>query len=411
MQYDLVVFSETHQDDDSFSLANKLYSFESMLDNTYKVESLVYESGFLKYVTAATQIRNASISNFIPNSSIIDPTVNNFFAVRRNGFGPLVEGSGKLIEAYHNYYFQRITYYRNRIVIALILTLIIIIISRIALVLHFLAVNKTNYKAFSILGYVSPEITNQLIDKCRKYLDKNLYSDRETENKNIVEGVSQSSRRNDSEVNKSQESNDKRRLSQRSQDEQSNFTQQMENSEFHDVSENIQVAPMVFVTERRNAIASPLSSHRGLLELDSARLKPSEPREALPTKEEPLKSEIQTLKTNPKKQEHENFEETVEDRIQKLQDAGRNQKLGVIIRMFLSILPWVIIHSLELVFFHDRFFNHMETTLLYLRANSYQQANMWYLSAFSLEEIAEAQNFTDIYSYPGNTVYIFSLFT
>lgn len=382
-----------------------------MQDGNYKVESLLYESAFTKYIAAATQIRNASLDKFIPNPNIIDPTLDNFFAIRKNGLGPLRDGSAALITAYYTYYLTRVNYYKTYILIGLILTLLMLVLSRTLMIVNVISAIKTNYKAFSVLGYVPPEITQQLIDKCQKYLDKNSFSEKEAENKNLMEAASQSSQRNDSEANKSHESNgNQRRLSQKSHDENiSQYTHQMENSEFQDVSENVKIAPMVFLSERRNAIASPsLSSHRGLLELDSARVKPFESRELSLAKEEPKKAPVLTLKMNTKKEEvNENFEEIIQDRIQKLQDAGKSQNSSTIVRMLLAILPWLLLHTLEYTLFFQKYFNYMELSFKYLQVSAYQQANIWYLNAYSLEEIAEAGNLTSVYVYPGNFIYIF----
>mmetsp|Transcript_30138 Transcript_30138/g.27497 ORF Transcript_30138/g.27497 Transcript_30138/m.27497 type:complete len:92 (-) Transcript_30138:1826-2101(-) len=91
--------------------------------------------------------------------------------MRRNGLGPLREGSMTAGDDYLDFYSEREDVFQTRYLVIMIVSVIILVIFLVILIPITFAVYKTNNKVMSLFGYINFEDIEEMIGRCEIFID------------------------------------------------------------------------------------------------------------------------------------------------------------------------------------------------------------------------------------------------
>ena len=414
-------------DSQSFTLEHMVDVDTSTLEVHIRYEDRIYTDSVFQYITAASSIRNSSIANII-NIASTDSTPKNFYFVRRNGLGPLRQGSEAEALNFYNFYLDTADDYNTTFQIIMIVAIIVIALSDMILIPIVFSVHKTNDRVLAFFGFIPISEITELAAKCERYVQNYIEDHKQVRNYSF-EG--------------SEEEQEHLPHSQRTENAENSYLESQGNQEEEvvegdsinpdtsmqlDVSEKIEVSPIQNFRQAPNKQATlnvPNNSKRANTTggKSDRREMTSGEHTALKAKQDIMmlssqdnskaalnknqsginKDDVKrtTMKDDEKKKEELENDEAANDRSQKLLNSRNNRRASVVIQFVLIAAIFGIYFLIDFLAIESNFLNHVRQTLEHLKLTSERMPMIRYLQAFTLEEISEG-NTKAMYNYSSN---------
>lgn len=400
------------------------FTIESMIsDTTTSTESRIYTDSVFQYITAASSIRNSTISNIILTGTT-DSTPKNFFFVRRNGLGPLREGSQAEALNFYNFYLKTADDYNTKFKIIMIVAILVIALSDMVLIPIVFSVHKTNDRVLAFFGYIPISEITELAAKCENYVQNYIEDHKQVKNYSF-----------------SDEEQEHLPHSQRTENAENSYLDSQQNEEEEvvegdsinpdtsqlDVSEKIEVSPVQNFRQSTPNKQATLNVPNNAKRVNTGgksdrREMTSGEQTALKSKQDMMMLSSQdnskvalknqsginrddlkrtTMKDEDKKKEEAENDEAANDRSQKLLNSRNNRRTSVVIQFVVIAAIFGIYFLLDFVVIESNFLSNIRKTLAHLKLSAERMPNIRYLLAFTLEEIATGGNWNMLYNYAG----------
>lgn len=413
VQFDIMKATETLESDGVHTYDSQSVWLETKLDATLKAESRVYTDAIFQFITAASTVRNASLITLV-NSTHSDNK--NFYFVRKNGLGPLRDGSEKEAEIFYNYYVDKTDNYNTLFLVIMIVGIIVLIISDIILIPIVFSVHKTNNRVLSLFGFIPSNEIDELASKCEEYMEKYLEDHKE---------------RRDYSFEASEE--DQVELSNRVDNNESSYLEVSQVQEVNggnndmtqgasinlDVSEKIRGNPMTLFNRH-----DPLKDSLQVPAQSAAKNnggKPGVPTSSVALSQEKSHVSLATSNLDPllyskqlgndknhakeeekKKDDAELEAELAYTKSQKLLNSKDNRRSKVMIQFIGLACIFGVYFLISYLWIEKDFIDNTKKNLQHLKLSAQRMSEIRYLNVFSLEEISEA-NETDVYYFVNMT--------
>jgi uncharacterized protein YcnI len=392
-----------------------LFQIEHRVSGSVTDEDRIYTDSVFQYITAASSIRNSSLGQLV-SPLPTESTPQNYYFVRRNGYGPLRVGSTDESTNFYNFYIDRAGTYDNTFKAIMIVALVVLVISDMILIPIVFQVHKTNDRVLSFFGFIPIAEISELAAKCEQYMQN--YIEDHKEHKDYTYG-------SEEEIENSRTQNVDNSYLDQSQhhegdEEEANEGDSInpETSMNQDVSEGIEVAPvdLKFGANRQATLNVPHSSNRkganGKSGLEMSMGMSKSPSVASPEHSKmPLggrgnmskmeDSRKPTVKEEDRKKEEAEIEEVAHDRSTKLLNSRNNRRASVVIQFVIIACVFGIYFLLDYVIVEIGFRNNIKKTLGHLKLTSERMPYIRYLNAFTQAEVITNDTFSDLYSYSG----------
>ena len=425
VQFNIMRSAEVLQNDGVNTMDSQNILLEHQVEGSITLDYRIYTDSVFQYITAASSVRNSTISLIITTSST-DSTPKNFYLVRRNGLGTLREGSESESTIFYNYYVHTADKYNNTFRALMIIAICLLVVSDCILIPIVFSVHRTNNRVLAFFGYIPLTEIEQLADKCEKYMEKYIDDHKEVHNFSYEDNEG-------GELDRSQRSNnvDESYVEGSQNPEESVVDGDSINPETSmqmDVSERIEVSPVNDFTKapRQMTLNVPASSTRK----NNVTTTGGKGGNVLPNENSMMKSKGQDLmissqenskiplnktrdfvrddakKVTTKEEDRKKKEEAeildleqANDRIQKLLNSRNNKRSNVVVQFLIVAIIFGIYFLLDYVLVELPFLTNIKAILEHLKFTSQRMPYIRYLNAFTLEEIAEL-NLTNVYYYP-----------
>jgi len=326
--------------------------------------------------------------------SDLDSTIKNFFFVRRNGLGPLRQGSEAQAEEFNEYYKDLTKKYEAKFRIILIVGLLVLFLSQLVLIPIVFSVHRTNNKVLSLFGYIPINEINELAAKCERFIQKYL-EDYQDKRENSMEKSEQ-----ENENSTRREHNDNTYFEVNPNESMNPENIKLNISEGEGLEAKISNLHKDYQPPRDNLLSSSQSQGNGIR---SDGKQEEEDKSLLKAATTDNKDSVIKSKLTPKEEDKHNNEEDIDavmDRTQKLLNSKDNNRKTVIIQ-FISVAIlfalWFIINFVDIIMVLKRFRFSMD----HLEMLTQRAPNVRYAFGFAFEEVAE-NNLTAVYVYTGN---------
>jgi len=411
VQFDIMRATEVLQSKGASTVDSDTFRIEHQVQNDVTSEPRIYTDSVFQYITAASSIRNSSLTSIVSNVAT-DSTPKNYFFVRRNGFGPLRVGSQEESDNFYNYYIDRAGSYDNTFRAIMIVALVVLVISDLILIPIVFQVHKTNDRVLSFFGFIPITEISELAAKCEQYMLN--YIEDHKEHKDYSYG-------SEEEIENSRTQNVDNSYLEQSQaqdDEEANEGDSInpETSMNQDVSERIEVAPvdLKFGANRQATLNIPGSSNRKGANGKSA-LEMSMGASKSPSVQSPENSKMPlggrgnmskmedgrkpTVKEEDRRKEEAEIEEVALDRSTKLLNSRNNRRASVVIQFVILACIFGLYFLLDYVVVEIGFRNNIKKTLTHLKRTSERMPYIRYLNAFTQAYVSQDGNKTAVYGY------------
>ena len=183
IQFEVIKATIKMQSIQSNSYQSTTYPIQQLLQNKQiEIDKSIYNDAIfqviiqlllylfiIQYITAASSIRNSSLSSF-NSTSDVESTIKNLYFVVQNGLGPLRFGSEAIAKIFYDFYYSRLSYWTNTFQLIMILGIIFVFCAQLILIPIIFSVHKTNNKVLSLFGYIPPFEIKELVGKCEIFI-------------------------------------------------------------------------------------------------------------------------------------------------------------------------------------------------------------------------------------------------
>jgi len=415
VQFDIMRATEVLQSKGATTVDSETFEIEHRVSGATTYENRIYTDSVFQYITAASSIRNSSLDALV-STSTTESTPQNYYFVRRNGYGPLRIGSTEESTNFYNFYIDRAGTYDNTFKAIMIVALVVLVISDMILIPIVFQVHKTNDRVLSFFGFIPIAEISELAAKCEQYMQN--YIEDHKEHKEYTYG-------SEEEIENSRTQNvdnsylDQSQHQDGEEDEDANEGDSInpETSMNQDVSEGVGVSPVDLKFGKQATLNVPHSSNRKGANGKSG-LEMSMGMSKSPSVQSPEHSKMPlggrgnmskmedgrkpTVKEEDRKKEEAEIEEVAHDRSTKLLNSRNNRRASVVIQFVIIACIFGIYFLLDYVIVEVGFKNNIKKTLGHLKLTSERMPYIRYLNAFTQAEIITNDTIHDLYYYRCN---------
>ena len=385
--------------------------------------TIVFTDAVFQYITAASTLRNTTISELL--SGYTDTAVKQFYSVVKNGLGPLRDGSEQEAQIFYNYYINKTNKYNTIFLVIMIVGIVILVISELILIPIVFSVHKTNNRVLSLFGYIPEDEIDELVEKCKDYMENYLEEHREQRDYSFEgsEEEAEPSNRQDNLESSYLEVSQHQDIP----DNNNNDSENPDSSMNMDVSEKIKPAIIGAKTDRladslkvpnQNNSASARLGYTTTPQSPASSMVVSPEKEPLnptlntaPAKKSMSRGDKDAAREEDKKKEDADFEaERAFNKSQKLLNSKDNRRSKVMIQFIGIALLFFMYFLLDYLWIEKSFLSNVKLNLLHLQLSASRTSQIRYMNAFALEEIATA-NPTYVYTFGSNGPYSVTLLT
>ena len=402
--------SEVISADGTTTFDSKYITLEHLQETgTASLDSRIYTDAVFQYITAASALRNTTLSLLTNSNS--ETSVKNFYFLKKNGMGPLRAGSEAEAENFYNYYIRKTETYNTIFLIIMIVGIVILVISEMILIPIVFSVHKTNNRVLSLFGYIPEDEIDELVAKCKEYMESYLDEHKDQRDYSFdgsEEEVEPSNRPDNVESSYLEVS--------QNQDVGEDENEGPEQSAQLDVSEKIKASPIPIKSDIQFSLKVPNNASSAVTRtttkspLISVTLSP----EKSPMASDPLvknrsgirdKEEKNVTKEEDKKREDADMEaERAFSKSQKLLNSKDNRRSKVMIQFIGIALLFFLYFLVDYLWVEKTFLTNIKLNLQHLKLSASRMSEIRYLNAFALEEIAEA-NHNSVYTFASKKKY------
>lgn len=383
---------------------------EHQLETSTETETRIFTDSVFQYITAASSIRNATLSS-LATASIIDSTLKNFFFVRRNGYGPLRNGSEYAAQNFYNYYISVSSDYNTNCVAIMASAISLLFVSILILIPIVFSVHKTNNRVLSLFGYIPLNEISELAAKCERYMQTHLEDHKERKD------LSYEASEEDIEPSNRSHNGENSYLEVSQNPDAGNDLTVNQDSVQLDVSENMANHPVGVVpaaagtnnVSKSNTLKIPKKPgmSQQIAEKDhnnsvSAMSGIAEKAEGTKLNKKDGKIDTkkvsQNINDDKKGMDAEAEAEFAQDRSQKLLNSRDNRRSKVIIQ-FTSIMLIFVAYFVGDYIDQSNYLSDVKSTLRHLQLISMRTPNIRYIVGFTLEEMAMNDSNSNVYYY------------
>lgn len=372
-----------------------------LLDSGTDTESRIYTDAIFQYITAASSVRNSSISDLKDNTTT-NTNVKNFYFVWKNGLGPLRDGSEKEAEIFYNYYIDKTKDYNTTFVVIMVVGIVVLVISELILIPIVFSVHKTNNRVLSLFGYIPTNEIDQLAAKCEEYMEKYLEDHKERRDYSF-----EGSEDENAEASNRQENVDSSYL-EVSQNQDVNDTDQNASQNISvnlDVSEQIKASPIALFTKQTggNNIQDSLKVPFGAKSNNASPRGGTSP--GMAASQDRSQASLATSnveaslvkrkdagtpqKEDEKKKDDAEMElEIAYTKSQKLLNSKDNRRSKVMVQFIGLAIIFGIYFLISYLWIEKDFISDTKLNLQHLKLSAQRMSEIRYLNTFTQEEIA-----------------------
>ncbi|RZK15459.1 MAG: hypothetical protein EOO43_15080 [Flavobacterium sp.] len=386
-------------EDTSFvSSDTQSFTFELFLDSGLTLQKRLFVDGYFQFMTAVDQIGNASLASFVTPQNSNDQVLNKFRYVVRNGYGPLREGAGTMMDNFQKYFTERRDHYDKTFLTILIITEIIIAIAALVSTPFIFATLQANDKILSLFGYIPIHEIESRVEEGERFREKYLefdgsidYIGEDVSFDGDGQSVNHINPRTTSQEYASETPNESRIH---------HDINESEDPDMQYIDENIKEVPVAFniqspTTPGYKQTTMEMATGRDLLAANSARF--------LLTNRNQVNNEEDISKKNPRRSVSNNKEnkQIIDDerKPKSIKTEERNKRLVIFVVVIVTLF-WVLAFILSYIFFERWFLQGIERVYGHIILNSKRTSSFIYLNGFVTEELSNI-NTTAIYAYPG----------
>lgn len=388
VQFQIMTATQTLASDDYYTVDSEYITLEHLLETTVNKERRIYTDSVFQYITAASSIRNSTLTQ-LSTPSTIDSTLKNFFFVRRNGLGPLRVGSEKAADNFMNYYMDKADSYNTRFEVIMIVGIILLAISEFILIPIVFSVHRTNNRVLSLFGFIPLSEITELAAKCERYMANYLEDHKERkdysgdESGEDGENQEQNSQQGKSYIDNSQ-----------AQDQEL-----VEGDSVHpdasaqmDVSERMDANPITTVP----GTAKKSQGNNGNLDKSGM---PSQANKTPAGTTAKKTAQLSKEEERKKDAEAEADADLLNDRSQKLLNSRDNRKGKVIFQFTIITLTFVAYYIADYI--HElNILDNVRNSYKHLQLSAQRMPSVRYVITFTQEIISEGDDFDEVYKYP-----------
>lgn len=422
VQFEIMKATELLKADGADTYDSQSIILQHQLETTTRTESRIYTDAVFQYITAASSLRNSSLTDINGTTSV--PAVKNFFFVRKNGLGPLRQGSEAEADNFYNYYLDKSDSYNTLFLVLMIVGLVLLVISELILIPIVFSVHKTNNRVLSLFGYIPSNEIDDLAAKCEEYMQNYLEDHKERRDYSFEasdEGNEQSQRPEHIESSYLE-------VSQNPDGENENDQSQVspDMSLQLDVSEQVKVSPTpLFKSDRGpNNLKVPgnlnaskaggsrlINSTPGALNKSAANLTASQQDKYFKNKEalrgdREDKGVVHQKDDEKKKDDADQEAELAYTKSQKLLNSKDNRRSKVMIQFIGIAILFSLYFFLNYLWIEKDFISNLKLNLQHLKFSAERMSQIRYLNAFTLEEIAEGDS-ANVYSFACKSFFLY----
>jgi PAS domain S-box-containing protein len=403
VQFNIMKSTEKLQADGVATYDSENIVLVHLLDSGWTdTESRIYTDAIFQYITAASSVRNSTIASLLNLPT--DTNVKNFYFVKKNGLGPLRDGSEKEAEIFYNYYINKTKDYNTVFVVIMVVGIVVLIISELILIPIVFSVHKTNNRVLSLFGYIPVNEIDQLAAKCEEYMEKYLEDHKERRDYSF-----EGSEDENAEASNRQENVDSSYL-EVSQHQDVNETDQNVSRDISlnlDVSEQIKASPIALFTKQTGGNGNLQDSLKVPQGAKSSNVTPrgnaqmalSQDRSQASLATSNVEASLVKRKDNgsPQVKEEEKKKDDAEmeleiaySKSQKLLNSKDNRRSKVMIQFIGLAIIFGIYFLISYLWIEKDFISDTKLNLQHLKLSAQRMSEIRYLNTFTQEEIAEA---------------------
>jgi hypothetical protein len=411
-------YAETLTSANVNTIDSQYFTIEHEVQNGVTTESRIFTDSVFQYITSASAVRNATLTN-LNATAATDSTPDDFYFVRRNGLGPLRNGSELEAQTFYNYYIDKTKDYNTIFVILLVVALVMLAIADAILIPIVFSVHRTNDRVLAFFGYIPLAEITELAAKCERFMEKYIedhktlrdYSYEGSEGEDEIENTNRTQHVDNSYLDQSQNQENT---------ENESVSQQL------DVSERIEAGAVSQFTGNNNlqkqaTLGIPKAGDRrgtntsGLPTTENPR-NPTEMSNIL-TKSEMLKSQDHskmaimmspekrmdskkgTMKDDDKRREEEAELDAANDRSQKLLNSRNNRRTNVVLQFLVLAMIYAVYFIVDYAVVAVQLKQNIQDSITHFSYIAERKPLIRYLQAYTSEEIAQLSNLSTIYTY------------